>query len=161
MKIAGVLLAGLVCLATAAYSQEITWPQELIGDEGAAVLIYQPQVEAFTGNNLEARAAVSVKTASSGGVADFDAVWIKAKLDTNRDTRTAEIRDIEISAVLKKRRPACLPSKVFSGVGVILSMHNRVWYPCASGGDIHASANNKNIGPGNRARGLPAAINRH
>jgi len=50
MNIAGVLPTGLVCLATAAYSQEITWPQELSGDDGARVLIYQlsatrPQLE--------------------------------------------------------------------------------------------------------------------
>jgi hypothetical protein len=99
MRIAGLLLAGLLGLATMAQSQEITWPQELSGDDGAVVLIYQPQIEAFAGNNLEARAAVSVKTASSGGVPVFGAVWIKAKIDTNRDTRTAVIRDIDISDV--------------------------------------------------------------
>ena len=99
MKILGVLLAGLIGIVSVAQSQEIDWPKELSGDDDIVVLIYQPQVEVFTGNHLEARAAVSVKTPASGNVPVFGAIWIKAKLDTNRDTRTAVIRDIEISDV--------------------------------------------------------------
>ena len=99
MKIAGLLPAVLIGLATMAHSQEITWPQELSGDEGGVVLIYQPQVEVFRGNNIEARAAVSVKTAASGNTPVFGAIWIESKIDTNRDTRTAIIRDIKISDV--------------------------------------------------------------
>ncbi len=99
MKYSALLLAGLVGFTSAAHSQDIGWPQELRGDDGSVVLIYQPQVEVFTGNSLEARAAVSVKTVSSGNVPVFGAVWIKAKLDTNRDPRTAVIRDIEVSDV--------------------------------------------------------------
>ncbi len=99
MKFFAVLLSGLFGVSSAAQSQEISWPQELTGENGGVVIIYQPQVELFTGNSLEARAAVSVKTAESGNAPVFGAVWIKAKLDTNRDTRTAVIRDIEVSDV--------------------------------------------------------------
>jgi len=99
MKISGIMLAGLISLSTVAYSQEISWPQELHGADGAVLLIYQPQVEVFTGNSLEARAAVSVKAPTLGNTPTFGAIWIKARLDTNRDTRTAVIRDISISDV--------------------------------------------------------------
>ncbi len=99
MKNSGVLIAGLIVLATSAHAQDISWPQELSSDNGAVLLIYQPQVELFTGNSLEARAAVSVKMPASGNVPVFGAIWIEAKLDTDRDTRTAVIRDIEISDV--------------------------------------------------------------
>jgi len=99
MKVYGILITACIGLATTAHSQEISWPQELRGDDGAVILIYQPQVEVFTGNSLEARAAVSVQTPSSGNTPVFGAIWIEAKLDTNRDTRTAVIRDIEISDV--------------------------------------------------------------
>ena len=75
------------------------WPQELVADNGTVVLVYQPQVEVFTGNDLEARAAISVKGPSTEGVPVFGAIWIKASLDTDRDTRTAVIRDIEITEV--------------------------------------------------------------
>jgi len=99
MKILGALLAGSLGFASAVQSQEIDWPQELSGDGDIVVLIYQPQVEVFTGNHLEARAAVSVKAPSVGNVPVFGAIWINAKLDTDRDTRTSVIRDIEISDV--------------------------------------------------------------
>ena len=99
MKFFAVLLSVLVGLTTMAQSQEISWPQELTSENGGVVIIYQPQVEVFTGNNLEARAAVSVKSSQTGNTPVFGAVWIEAKLDTNRDTRTAVIRDIEVSDV--------------------------------------------------------------
>jgi len=99
MKIIRLILVASIGLAHAAQSQEMDWPQEIVGENGAVVVIYQPQVEAFSGNDFEARAAVSVKTPSSGDVPLFGAVWIKSKLDTNRDTRTAVLRDIEISDV--------------------------------------------------------------
>jgi len=99
MKYIGTFLAILIGAMSAAQAQEISWPQELGGDEGAVVTIYQPQVETFTGNNLDARAAISVRSPRSGDVPVFGAIWIKAKLDTNRDTRTAVIRDIDVSDV--------------------------------------------------------------
>ncbi len=99
MKVSGLLLAGLLAVSAAVQADDISWPQEITSDGGAVVTIYQPQVEVFTGNDLEARAAVSVKSPSSDNVPVFGAVWITAKLDTNRDTRTAEIRDIDVSDV--------------------------------------------------------------
>ena len=99
MKFFAVLLSVLIGLTTMAQAQDISWPQELVGENGGVVIIYQPQVEVFTGNNLEARAAVSVKSSQTGDTPVFGAVWIEAKLDTDRDTRTAVIRDIEVSDV--------------------------------------------------------------
>ena len=99
MKFYVVLLSVLIGLTTMAQAQDISWPQELTGENGGVVIIYQPQVEVFTGNNLEARAAVSVKSSKTGNTPVFGAVWIEAKLDTDRDTRTAVIRDIEVSDV--------------------------------------------------------------
>jgi len=93
----GVLLA----FVSTAFAQveEISWPQELVADNGAVVLVYQPQIEEFSTNSLEGRAAVSVKSASSGGAPVFGAIWFKAKIDTDRDTRTAVLRDVEVSDV--------------------------------------------------------------
>ena len=99
MRVLTIILAALVAVSTAANSQETSWPQELTGDDGTVVLIYQPQVEVFTGNSLQARAAVSVKSGSTNNAPVFGAIWISAKIDTDRDTRTAVIRDIDISDV--------------------------------------------------------------
>jgi hypothetical protein len=99
MKISGLVLAALMCVANAAHSQDITWPQELTSNSGTVVVIYQPQGEEFSDNNLEARAAVSVKGPATGNTPVFGAIWFTAKIDTNRDTRTAAIRDIDVSDV--------------------------------------------------------------
>jgi len=99
MKKVSLLFVALMSLAHAAHSQAADWPQEIVGSNGSVVIIYQPQVESFSGNNLEARAAVSIKLPSAPEVPVFGAVWIKAKLDSNRDTRMAVLRDITVSDV--------------------------------------------------------------
>ena len=99
MKIQKVLIAVLIVLAPSAQAQEISWPQELSAEGGSVVLIYQPQVEFFAGNSIEARAAVSVKTPASDNVPVFGAIWLTARIDTDRDTRTAIIRNINVGEV--------------------------------------------------------------
>jgi len=74
------------------------WPKEIVGPQGS-VLLYQPQVERFDGNVLEARAAVSVKTKANEGAPVFGAIWIVARVDTDREARMVYIRDIEVSEV--------------------------------------------------------------
>jgi len=93
------LLATLACIPTLVQGQDISWPQQLEADNGAVVTIYQPQVEAFSGNSIEGRAAVSVKESSSDNVPVFGAIWFQARLDTDREARTAVIRSIQVSDV--------------------------------------------------------------
>ena len=99
MKIRKVLLAVLIILAPWVQAEAISWPQQLVAEDGSVVLIYQPQVEYFAGNSIEGRAAVSVKRPSTGNVPVFGAIWLEARIDTDRDTRTAIIRDIEVGEV--------------------------------------------------------------
>jgi hypothetical protein len=58
------LLAVVVAAASAAKAESVSWPQQLGAEDGATVIIYQPQVEAFSGNSLEARAAAAPVTAA-------------------------------------------------------------------------------------------------
>ena len=99
MKIQKVLLAVLIFLAPSVQAEMISWPQQLVAEDGSVVLIYQPQVEYFAGNSIEGRAAVSVKRPSTGNVPVFGAIWLEARIDTDRDTRTAIIRDIDVGEV--------------------------------------------------------------
>lgn len=99
LNIQRILIAVLIVIGPAAEAQAISWPQELSAEGGAVVLIYQPQVESFAGNSIEGRAAVSVKTPASNNIPVFGAIWIKARIDTDRDTRTAIIRDIDVGEV--------------------------------------------------------------
>ena len=98
-KILAALLAIVAVTASATHAEPISWPQELDADSGATVIVYQPQVETFSGNAIEARAAVAVKTPESGNVPVFGAIWMQAKLDVDRNTRTAIIRSISVEDV--------------------------------------------------------------
>ena len=96
---AGFIIVLLAFAGSTAQAELVTWPQQLVSENGAEVLIYQPQVETFSGNSLEARAAVSVKSEATKNVPVFGAIWIQAKIDVDRDTRTAVIRDVDIGDI--------------------------------------------------------------
>jgi hypothetical protein len=96
MNIRLVLALITVVFAAAVQAENISWPQEIPTENDATVIVYQPQIEEFTGNSMAGRAAVSVKTAASGNVPVFGAIWFNAKIDTDRDTRTGTIRDVDI-----------------------------------------------------------------
>ena len=93
-------IATLGCLfgATAAYCQDEVdnpWPREIQLEQGT-VLIYQPQSEKLDGNQLDARAAVSVELKDSAGPV-FGVVWITTRLETDRAERTATLADISVT----------------------------------------------------------------
>ena len=91
----GVLLLTLGFTVTASAA---TWPQVLPTKSGGSVLIYQPQVEEFTDNRLAGRAAIAYKKTDESAPI-FGAFWFESKIDTNRDTRTADIRDIDVTDI--------------------------------------------------------------
>ncbi|KPJ84123.1 MAG: hypothetical protein AMS19_01910 [Gemmatimonas sp. SG8_23] len=82
-------------------------PQELENDEwpkaielaNARIVIYQPELESFEGNDLSGRAAVSVTAEQTGGEPVFGVVWIDARVETDRDARTVTVLDIEVPTV--------------------------------------------------------------
>jgi hypothetical protein len=86
----------LLAAAVSAGAEEISWPQEIVTNEGVTIVVYQPQVEEYTGIELAGRAAVSVKAAATDNVPVFGAIWFEARIDTDRDARTAVIRDVDI-----------------------------------------------------------------
>jgi len=83
--------------ASTALADEEDWPIQIDAPKGT-IVIYQPQVETFKNNTLTGRAAVSV---TLSGKADpmFGAVWIKARVDTDRDTRMVSILDLKVPRV--------------------------------------------------------------
>lgn len=82
------------CAAPRVLAQD-GWPRQ-IDAEKARVVIYQPQVETFTGDKLEARAAVSV-TPTGGTTPVFGAVWMKARVSTDYDERLVTLLDLEVT----------------------------------------------------------------
>lgn len=73
-----------------------SWPRKIESDKGT-VIIYQPQVEKFSGNILEARAAVSVKT-TENPESVFGAMWFECTVSTNRDTRKVHLLKVKVTA---------------------------------------------------------------
>ena len=62
------------------------------------IVMYQPQLESFDDNKLTARAAVSVtRTGQTEPV--FGAVWLNARVSTDRDSRVVTLLDVDIADV--------------------------------------------------------------
>lgn len=87
-------------LATPTLAQDnsldnLTWPRQMVTSD-ATIILYQPQPESFEGNRLTARAAVTVTpTAESEPL--FGAVWIEARVATDRDARTVDLLDAKVT----------------------------------------------------------------
>ena len=81
----GTLMACLL-LPSLVWAQEDEtddWPREITVSEGV-VVIYQPQPEKLDGDQLKVRAAVAVKFKGASEPV-FGAVWLEARLETDRD----------------------------------------------------------------------------
>lgn len=78
-------------------AQEQGWPRAIETPKGS-IVIYQPQVDTFEGNELTSRAAVSV-TPTGKTEPVFGVVWVNARVDTDRDTRRVRILDIKVPTV--------------------------------------------------------------
>jgi hypothetical protein len=94
----GVVVAIAIALAVTleARADDEGWPREITAQKGK-IVIYQPQVESFEGNTLESRAAVAVTVTGSEPV--FGAIWMTARVSTDRDNRTVTILDIKVPNV--------------------------------------------------------------
>jgi len=86
-----------VSIWTTARAADPGWPRE-INAANATIVMYQPQVETFKDNKLTGRAAVSV---TRKGETDpvFGALWISARVETDRDTRMVEIVEVDVTRV--------------------------------------------------------------
>ncbi|MEZ5197961.1 MAG: hypothetical protein R2764_16715 [Bacteroidales bacterium] len=77
-------------------NDELGWPKKIEGEKGT-VIIYQPQTEVFTGDKLEARAAISVTTPEQTSPT-FGAMWFECRVSTDRDERTVALLDVKVIA---------------------------------------------------------------
>jgi hypothetical protein len=99
------LAAGLVLFAagTALAARQLQeepedfWPREITTDR-ATVVLYQPQPDTLAGNQLAARAALSI-TPDGEDEPEFGVVWMNARLVTDRDNRTAIIDNIAVERI--------------------------------------------------------------
>ncbi len=78
-------------------AEEGGWPREL-DVKGGKIVIYQPQPESFRGDDLRARAAISVLEKDAAGPV-FGVVWFAARVATDRDERVVRLLDVKVPRV--------------------------------------------------------------
>ena len=89
-----IALIGCLLIYTGVFAQE-SWPRTLKAKSGGEVTIYQPQLDSLNGSKLTGRAAISVKQKPTDDPV-FGAIFFTATMNTNRDTRIAELQSIKI-----------------------------------------------------------------
>ncbi len=97
----GLLVAVLVAVGAgtparaAPESPPDSWPRE-VRVEGATLRVYQPQIDAFTGNRLEFRAAVGVEETEPKRET-FGVIWGAARADVDRVARLVALEDFTLT----------------------------------------------------------------
>ena len=76
---------------------EGAWPREMQAN-GSTVLVYQPQIDSWQGNRLEARAAVAIRRPGATQPS-FGVVWITARTDIDKERGLVVLQDIQIPKV--------------------------------------------------------------
>ncbi len=91
------LLIALMLPGFTAWTKDSYWPKEVRTSNGI-ITIYQPQTEHFQGNNLTARAALSVKQKKDNEPV-FGAFWFDARVFTDREDRMVILKSISIKQI--------------------------------------------------------------
>jgi len=88
------LLLGSVPATT--FADGSYYPKVMESEKGT-ITIYQPQVESLQADVLDTRAAVAIEQSGQKGLI-FGAVWFQARLMTDRDSRTATLAEVKVTA---------------------------------------------------------------
>src|SRR5512139_1140271 len=88
-----IVLAVAVIAAQGVAAAEWLWPQDFSTKEGK-LTVYQPQLEAFKADKVNARAAVAVQRKGEKEPV-FGVFWFSAHIVTDRESRTVEFRDVK------------------------------------------------------------------
>ena len=71
------------------------WPRQ-IAYQGAQVSVYQPQLESWSGNLLDAYTAVIIKAAGSQKL-DYGAIWFTARTEVDKVNRVVTLFDFQLT----------------------------------------------------------------
>ncbi|HNS17091.1 MAG TPA: hypothetical protein PKH94_06310 [Bacteroidales bacterium] len=91
-----IILASNACAASKSKKDGSTeWPYRIETDKGK-VLIYQPQVESYDGDRLEAMAAISVSTEEVKEPV-YGAMWFDCRVVTDKEVRTVTLTEVNVT----------------------------------------------------------------
>ena len=94
----GIIAAAAAAAMAFIQDEEVSgWPREITVPEGT-IVIYQPQPETFEGDKIKARTAISV-TPTGQTEPVFGTVWLDARIETDRDNRTADVTEVKVLRV--------------------------------------------------------------
>jgi len=74
---------------------DTSWPKQFSSD-GYSITVYQPQVDSWQGNQLQARAAVSFTSQSSPRPV-YGVVWLTARTEVDKEARTVTVENVSIT----------------------------------------------------------------
>jgi hypothetical protein len=84
-------------------ADQASWPRQYTVD-GTQLSLYRPELESWSGNQLQARAVMAVKTGtatdSSGKAVDrnsYGVVWLKARTDTDKQGRLVTLNNVSVT----------------------------------------------------------------
>lgn len=80
-----------------AQADGLAWPR-VLDAHGSTITIYQPHVEKWSGNQVEARAAVSIQNAAAPHPT-YGVAWFSARTEVDRLNRTVQLHDFEVTKV--------------------------------------------------------------
>lgn len=110
------------------------WPREF-DVEGVQFSLYRPQIDSWTGDQLQARAVLAVKTGetkdasgNTGATQDFGVLWFKARIETDKDAREAVLTNVIVeranfpTAKAKEAQYLALARKVAPTTAQVVSL---------------------------------------
>jgi len=134
MKKICLIISLFLCFQLNAQEDSIGWPRVLETKTGRELTLYQPQLDALTGNQIEGRMAISAK--DDDGELVFGAVWLKAKLATDYDAGIAAFEDISVE---QTKFPEEIPEEKIDQLKEFLVREMTAWEPKISIADLKAS----------------------
>src|SRR5215510_13973734 len=88
------------------------WPRE-INVNGAIVLVYEPQIDRWQNNRLEARAAVSLQPAGAPQLS-YGVIWLTARTEVDKEHGLVDLEEIAIPKVNFPSAPAAAQERYLS-----------------------------------------------
>src|ERR1700739_4158064 len=70
---------------------ELTWPR-VHQENGLKISVYQPQIEQWEGNRIEARSAVAIENPGASSPV-YGVAWMTARTDVDKAARIVTMRD--------------------------------------------------------------------
>src|SRR5215469_5750389 len=71
------------------------WPRQ-ISYQGATIFVFQPQLQSWAGNNLDAYAAVRIKTPNKKDT-DYGVIWFTARTEVDKVNRMVTLEDFVLT----------------------------------------------------------------